>query len=228
MTEGPTAARWLTWAAIVLLVAGVVSAGVVGSHNAGSDADVVNAAGGDADTVEPTSSTTTSVTSTQPAVTPAPQPTVARATTVPKAAAAVLAAIGTTAPPATRPPPATTTTTGSAAVSPSPTPTTATTSTTSTTVPPARVAFVNQHPNAVQVSVNRETLDLAVDEAKGPVDLVVAADGRATLEVRVVGSTCQPTKVPGVFQPGSSYRLGVVAGPVGCGGFPEPGLSFLP
>jgi len=89
------------------------------------------------------------------------------------------------------------------------------------------VTFVNQHPNDVVITVNGRALELAPGDEEGPVVVTLAPDGGAGFEVRVAGSSCPPTKVPARLEPGMGYRLGVIAGPIGCGGFPEPGLSFL-
>ncbi len=219
----PTTARWLAWTTAVLLVLGVVSAGLVGAGGSGSDAGVVSAAGNTTPTVDVASSSTTTVPSAQPPVSQAPPSTVARSTTVPKAAAAVLAAIGTTAPPTTQPPATTTTR------APVP-PTTATTATTTTTVPRrATVTFVNEHPNAVVVTVNRRSIDLAPGQQE-VVDVALDDKDNVAMEVRIAqipASTCPATKVPAQFRPGGRYRLAVVAGPLGCEGLPEPLMTIV-
>lgn len=220
-----TMARWLALTTTVLLAVGVISAGVVDARGSASDARVVTAAGNTAPTVDaPSSSTTTTAPPAVSPVTQAPPSTVARSTTVPKAAAAVLAAIATTAPPTTRPP--ATTTTGA----PAP-PTTSTTVTTTTTVPRrAGVTFVNEYPNAVVVTFNRRSIDLA----PGQQEVVeVALDDKDTvaMEVRIAeipASTCPATKVPAQLQSGGRYRVVAVAGPVGCQGFPEPRMTVVP
>ena len=220
----PTTARWLAWTTAVLLVLGVVSAGIVDAGGSGSDAGVVSAASNTTPTVDVPSSSTTTVPSPQPPVTQAPPSPVARSTTVPKAAAAVLAAIGTTAPPTTQPPATTTTR------APVP-PTTATTATTTTTVPRrATVTFVNEHPNAVVVTANRRSIDLAAGQQE-VVDVALDDKGTVAMEVRIAqipASTCPATKVPAQFQPGGRYRLAVVAGPLECEGFPEPLMTIVP
>ena len=219
----PTTARWLAAATAVLLVLGVVSAGVVDAGGSGSDAGVVSAASNTTPTVDVPSSTTTTVASALPPVTPAPPSTVARSTTVPKAAAAVLAAIGTTAPPTTQPPaPATTR-------APVP-PTTATTATTTTTVSRrATFDFVNDHPNAVVVTVNKQQrFNLAPGARLDDVDVPLAASGKDIVEVVVVDTPCFMEKAGDLLQPGGNYLVRVSAGRNTCGTIPEPELDVRP
>ena len=226
MDEGvpvtPTTARWLAWTTAVLLALGVISAGVVDAGGSGSDAGVVTAAGNTTPTVDVPSSSTTTVRSPLPPVTPAPPSTVARSTTVPKAAAAVLAAIGTTAPPTTQPPATSTTR------APAP-PTTATTATTSTTAPRrATFDFVNDHPNAVLVTVNQQRFDLAPGARLDDVDVPLSASGRDIVEVTVVGTTCFMREAGDLFKPAGSYRVAVSAGEGMCGSIREPQLDVGP
>ena len=220
----PTTARWLAVATAGLLAVGVISAGVVDARGSGPDAAVVSAAGSTTPTVDVSSSSTTTAPLALPPVTQAPPSTVAGSTTVPKAAAAVLAAIGTTAPPTTQPPATTTT------KAPVP-PTTATTASTTTTVPRrASVTFVNEHPNAVVVTFNRRSIDLAAGEQE-VVDVALDDKDTVAMEVRIAdipASTCPATKVPAQLQSGGRYRVAVVAGPVGCQGLPEPRMTIVP
>ena len=215
-----TMARWLALTTTVLLAVGVISAGVVDARGSASDARVVTAAGNTAPTVDaPSSSTTTTAPPAVSPVTQAPPSTVARSTTVPKAAAAVLAAIATTAPPTTRPPATTTTR------APAP-PTTSTTVTTTTTVPRrATFDFVNDHPNAVVVTVNQQRFDLAPRERLNDVDVALATSGTDTVDVLVVGTTCFAEKAGDLFQPNGSYRVAVSAGTGMCGAIPKPELE---
>ena len=216
-----TTARWLASATAVLLAVGVISAGVVDARGSGSGSGVVRAAGNTTPTVEVPSTRTTAPPALPPA-TQAPPSTVAGSTTVPKAAAAVLAAIGTTAPPTTQPPATTTTR------APVP-PTTATTATTTTTVPRrATFDFVNDHPNAVVVSVNQRRFELAPRVRLNDVDLALAASGMDRVDVLVVGTTCFAEKAGDLFQPNGSYRVAVSAGTGRCGTIPEPELDVVP
>lgn len=221
MRETPSAARWLAWAAAVLLVFGVVSAGVVDVQDGDFDADVVSAAGGAARTVEAPASTTTTVTSLPP-VTSAP-PAVARSTTVPRAAAAVLAAIGSTPPPTAQPPPATTTTTRAPVTPTTVTTTTSIPATTSTTAPGrAAVTLANEHPNAFVVRLDGRDFELDPGEELGPVDVALSADGDDVVEVRAVADpTCVLTDTRDLFQPGGRHRLAIVANEGMCGSTPN-------
>lgn len=220
MRETPGAARWLAWATAVLLVLGVVSAGILDVRDGDFDADVVSAAGGTARTVEaPSSSTSTTTVTSLPPVTSAPVPGVARSTTVPKAAAAVLAAIGSTPPPTAQPSPAVTPTT-SAPVTPTPaTTTTSIPATTSTTAPGrAAVTLANEHPNAFLLNVNGRVFKLEPGEEVGPVDLALLPTDNDVLEANAVADpTCVRTEAADFFQPGGRYRLAIVAAEGACG-----------
>ena len=226
MRETPSAARWLAWATAVLLVFGVVSAGVVDVRDGDFGADVVSAGAGAARSVEvPSPSTTTTVISLPP-VTSAP-PAIARSTTVPKAAAAVLAAIGSTPPPTAQPPPATTPTTR-APVTPTAAPTTTSiVATPSTTVPGrAAVTLANEHANAFVVRVDGRDFELDPGEEVGPVDVALPADGDDVVEVRAVADpTCVLTETRDLFQPGGRHRLAIVATEGMCGSTPNVKLK---
>jgi len=89
------------------------------------------------------------------------------------------------------------------------------------------VTFVNEHPNAVVVTVNGRALDLAPGQQEG-VDVALADNGTVTMEVRIADSPCPATKVPAQFQSGGRYRLAVVAGEVRCQGLPEPQMTIAP
>lgn len=213
LEEGPTTARWLAWATVVLLAVGVVSASIVDAGGPGADARVVSAAGGTPGTVDVSPGSTTTVAS-QPPATLTPPSTVARSTTVPKAAAAVLAAIASTAPPTTQRPPATTTT--RPPVSSTTVPTTATTS---TTVPgKATVTLANRHPNVTfRVTLDRQVFELKPFDEKRDVVVTLGPNGNYVIEAHaVVDDTCGQGD-SGAFQAGGRYLVEILAAPGGCG-----------
>lgn len=227
--ETANAPRWLAWAALVLLTVGVVSAGVVDARDQPDDG-LVRAAGGSPRTVDVPSSSTTTVTS-LPLVTSVPPPTISRSTTIPKAAAAVLAAIGSNAPPTTQPLAANTPTTRPA-VTPTTAATTPTTTmvTTPTTVPRlVTVTVVNEHPNAVVVTVNGREFRLEPGAEVGPLDLPLPANGNDVVDVRsVIDPACGLSDVSDFFQAGGRYRLAIVATQGVCGIIPNFQLKVTP
>jgi hypothetical protein len=216
--DPPTTARWLAWATAILLIIGVVSAGVMNIAGGGSDDGLVTAAGRDGGTfVVPTTTVPLPVPSTQ---SPTPASTIARSTTVPKAAAAVLKAIASTTTTTTRPPTATTTTTAPPVTTTTvkPLPTTTTTApaptTTSTTVPlRAALTVANDLTQTFVVTVDGRTFELAQGQEAGPVDVTLPAGGNDVVEVHAKDdAACTVGSTSHLFQPGSSYRLTVVAG----------------
>lgn len=201
--EPPTTARWLAWATAVLLIIGVVSAGVMNITGGGSEDGVVTAAARSAPEVDPASTTTLS--SVPPSTVRPPAPT---STTVPKAAAAVLKALGTTAPPTTQPP-ATTTTTRPA--------TTTTSSTSPTTLPPkATVSVRNEltRPFLIKVNGVPVTVDPGKQSAGLQLDLPTVTDA---VEADALGEpACEAGVLGDLFRPGLTYLVSVVASPTAC------------
>lgn len=236
--EGPSSAQWLSAAAAVLLVVGVVSAGVVGPGGRGSDPGVVSAAGRTGATVDTATSSTTPVTLSYPAVPPptsAPPSTVGRSTTVPKAAAAVLAAIGSTAP-TTRPAASTSSTRGPVTSTTAPAATTTTVAvtttviTTSTTLPAvATLTLANEHPNAFVVTVNRQELGTVLaHKQSGPFEVSLPAV-TDTVDLGAVSDPgCVAHESGDLLQPGGRYLLTIVAGAGACADFAAPELRVTP
>lgn len=207
-SDAPPTARWLAWAAACLLVAALVSAGVIGFGNGSPDGAVVSAAGGTASTVGVPSTVTVPppASSTAPA---APTSTIRTTTTLPRAAAEVLRAIGTTAPPTTQPPAPPTTGTPV-------TPTTATTvrpstTTTSTTPPQATVRVVNQFDRPLEVTVNMTVFTVAARSAEGPKPVTLPATGDDV--IKVSDTACPLEVTADHFQPGGSHEVTVSPGP---------------
>ena len=202
--DPPTTARWLAWATAVLLIIGVVSAGVMNLSGDGSEDGVVTAASRSAGEVDLTSTTT--LPPVPPSAVQRPAPT---STTVPKAAAAVLKALGTTAPPTTQPP-ATTSTTAAPV---------ATTLSTTTTVPPrATVSVRNDLTRPFLVKLNG--VPVAVEPGKQsagvPLDLRQTPDA---IEGDAVGEPpCEVGAVGDLFRPGLTYLVSVVASQTACAG----------
>lgn len=213
--ETPPTARWLAVAAACLLIAAMVSAGVIGFGD-GTASNAVVAAAGRTTGTEPVPST---VTVPPPSTIEPAAPTsstIRTTTTLPRAAVEVLRAIGTTAPPTTAP-------------SPTAPPTTATTvrpSTTTTTAAPrvATVTVSNTHPQAVVVTVNGRTFELAPDGDEGPVPVTLPATGDDLVQVRVPADpNCAGELAADFFQPFRTYTVTIAPGPgTPCNGFPAP------
>ncbi len=228
--EFPTAARWLAWVAALLLAVAGISASVVEARNGRSDEAFVSAAGGSTSTIDVPASSTTTTTVVRPS-TSVPPPTVARSTTVPKAAAAVLAAIASTTVPPTTTPPATTTTstTRPPTTTTVPTTTSTSTSTTSTTIPArASLSIVNDHPNAMVVTVNGgDPVTVERGKPAGPVQ--VTPRPTDTIEVHAADdTTCKASDAGSFFQAGRSYTLTIVAGQAACTTMPAPEFTRAP
>ena len=211
----PPTARWLAFAAACLLIAAMVSAGVVGFGD-GTSSNAVVAAAGRTTGTEPVPST---VTVPPPSTIEPASPTsstIRTTTTLPRAAVEVLRAIGTTAPPTTAP-------------SPTTPPTTATTvrpSTTTTTAAPrvATVTVSNAHPQAVVVTVNGRTFELAPGADEGPVQVTLPATGDDVIQVRIpADAACAGERSADFFQPFRTYAVTIAEGPgTPCNGFPAP------
>ncbi|MDQ4090126.1 MAG: hypothetical protein M3163_07460, partial [Actinomycetota bacterium] len=191
--DTPPTARWLAFAAACLLIAAMVSAGVVGFGD-GSSSDAVVAAAGRTTATEPVPST---VTVPPPSTIEPASPTsstIRTTTTLPRAAVEVLRAIGTTAPPTTAP-------------SPTAPPTTATTvrpSTTTTTAAPrvATVTVSNAYSQIVVVTVNGQPFELEPRGTTGPVQVTLPATGDDVIQVRVRDVTgCDGESRADFFQP---------------------------
>ncbi len=212
--DTPPTARWLAFAAACLLIAAMVSAGVIGFGDGPSSNAVVAAAGRTTGTEPVPSTVTVPPPSTIEPASPTSS-TIRTTTTLPRAAVEVLRAIGTTAPPTTAP-------------SPTTPPTTATTvrpSTTTTTAAPrvATVTVSNAHPQAVVVIVNDRTFELAPDGGEGPVQVTLPA-GDDIIQVRVPADpNCAGQLAADLFQPFRTYTVTIAPGPgTPCNGFPAP------
>jgi hypothetical protein len=219
--DAPPTARWLALAAACLLVAAMVSAGIVGFGRGPSSSAVVSAAGTTASTIGAPSTVTAPPPST--AAPAAPTSTIRTTTTLPRAAAAVLKAIGTTAPPTTRAPAPSTT-------QPPATSTTVTTQppTTSTTAPNAGVAtvtVVNAHGQPLVVVVNGRVFDLDQGESEGPAAITLPL-GDDIIQVGVRNdATCTARGSADYFVANANYRVTIAAGPTPCTNFPAPTIE---
>lgn len=211
--DPPTTARWLALATAVLLVIGVVSAGVMNVVDGDPGDDLVTAAARTAGTLDVVSTTTL------PPVPAAPRSTgrqtPASSTTVPKAAAAVLNALGTTAPPAARPPATTSTTAAPPVATTAP----STSTTTSTTLPPrATITVANDLNKTFVVRVNGVAFTVERERRSAAVQVNLPA-GDDTIEADAVRPpTCEVGMVGDLFQSGGSYVVTVVAPPDECAG----------
>ena len=218
LPEAPKTVRWLAWVVGCLLLAGLLSAGILVAAGDRPGSAVVTAAG-DRTTIDVTSTVTVPV---PPSSTPTTVPTT---TTLPRAAMDVLNAITTTttrsrATTTTRPPVATTTV-------PTPTPTTAAPSTTSTTVPRFTVTLVNNHPHAFVLVVNGREFPLEPGQTTEPVDLPVARGDLIQVRLPEDPKNCGVSDSGVIFQPGARYRVTIVTGPGMCGSFASPLLEIL-
>lgn len=197
---------WLPWLVGCLLLAALVSAGVI--FAAGDDSPggaVVSATGDRGGTVDVTST----VTAPLPAPAPtSPTTTLRTTTTLSPAAVGVLRAIASTTT-TTRPPPTTTTT------SPPAPPTTVTPPTSppppTTRVPRFTVTLVNEHTQAVVLTVNGQDFPLARGQTRALVELPVAPDGKDSVAVRITAdAACGGTDTGALFPDGSLKLLRIV------------------
>jgi hypothetical protein len=221
-SDAPPTARWLAFAAACLLVAALVSAGVVGFDDGPSSDAIVSAAGRTASTVALPSTVTVAPPSTF-ATPPAPTSTIRTTTTLPRAAVAVLNAIGTTAPPTTAPAPTAPPTTRSTTTVPPPT---------TTTTPPrvARVKVTNAYGQFLRVAVDGSNFTLDRDQSVGPVAITLPT-GDDFIEVRTAGDPpCTAQGSADYFQPGGNYQVTIVAGTgTPCAdGLPTPVIEVTP
>jgi hypothetical protein len=201
--QAPRSTRWLA-AAVVLVLAGGVSAGVLVADKDRHGPAVVSAAGGQSGTVDVTST----VTVTLPAQPSTPPTTVATSTTLPKAAVDVLNAIGgsTTT---TRRPASTTTTRPPEPTTTLPTPTSAPTTSTTAGPAPFTATLVNEHPQAVVVNVNGRNLSLAPAQTLD-VELPISQRGDL-VQVRLAeDDKCGVSDSGVIFKPGGAFRITVV------------------
>ena len=207
---------WLVLAVAVLVLAGVVSAGVLIADDDRPGPAIVAAAGG-----QSTADVTSTVTAPLPVE---PSSTVATTTTLPKAAVDVLNAIaGSTT--TTRRPAATTTTQPPAATTttlPAPT-------TTSTTAPPApfTATLANEHTHAFVLIVNGRSFPLAPAQT---VDVELPISPRGDLvQVRLADDEkCGVSDSGVIFKPGGRYRVSIVVSQTMCKDFLGPLLRIVP
>lgn len=188
LREPIKATRLLAWVVAALMVAGIVSAGVVSGRDDGAGGRVVAAAGVDAGGVEvPTTEAVTTTTSTVPPPVTVPPTT----TTLPPTTTTVKRT--TTVPPTTKPP--------------------ATTSTTTAAVPGVIVTVVNEYGRAVVLTLNGRTFNLAPGQQVGPVAIPRYAHGNDIVEIKVVDEPgCGNGDADGYFAKLGSFRVAVVSG----------------
>lgn len=198
-------------AVALLVVAGVVSAGIIVADHDRPGSAVVSAAGSQSGTVDVTST----VTVTLPAQASTPGTTVVTTTTLPKAAVDVLNAIaGSTT--TTRRPATTTTTRPPEATTTVPAPTTVAPTTTST-VPRFTATLVNEHPHAVVLTVNGQQFPLAPAQTVD-IDLPLSLRGDV-VQVRLAGDTeCGVSDSGEIFRANTRYRVAIVVGETKCSG----------
>lgn len=215
--EPPTTARWLAWATAVLLIIGVISAGVMNLAGERPDQGVVAAAGRAGGTLDVPVTTLPPVTTIQRSTPPA---TSGRSTTVPKAAAAVLRAIASTVPPTTQPP-ATSTTVAPVTSTTAPPPT-STTSTSTTLAPRVTLTVANEHTLRLAIVVNDGPL-IEVDAGK-EVPLTVADNGsedRVVVAAPGTDPACGARTTGDLFRAGGTFRVTVGNGKGACPVAPE-------
>ena len=219
LSEAPKTARWLAWVVACLLLAGVVSAGVLVADGDRPGSAAVVTAAGDRSTIDVTSTVTVPLppSSTLPT-------TVPTTTTRPRAAMDVLNALGTTT--TTTRPRATTTTRPPAATTTVPTPTT--TPTTSTTAPGQFTAtLVNEHPRAVAGILNGRSFSLQPGQSLRE-DLPVASR-RDLVQVWLADNEkCGVSDSGVIFKAGASYRVAIVPGETPCKDVVGPLLRIGP
>jgi hypothetical protein len=211
--QAPRSTRFLALAVGALVLAGVVSAGVLVADHDGPTAAVVSAAGGQSGTVDVTST----VTVTFPAQSSTSGTTVVTPTTLPKAAVDVLNAIaGSTT--TTRRPATTTTTRPPAPTTTVPTPTSAPTSSTTAAPAPFTATLVNEHPEAVVLNVNGRNVPLTPAQT---VDVELPISPRGDLvQVRLAGDDkCGVSDSGVIFSPGGAYRITIVESGTMCKDF---------
>lgn len=218
----PRRTRWLAWAAVCLLLGGVVSAGVRVVDGDRPGRAVVSAAGDQSGTVGVTST----VTVTLPVPSSTPPATAASTTTLPKAAVDVLNAIAGSTTTTRRP--ATTTTTRPPAATTVPTPTTVPTTSTTAVPAPFTATLVNEHPQAVVLIVNGRNFSLAPAQTIGDVELPFSLRGDL-VQVRLAeDEKCGVSDSGVIFQPGARYRVSIVVGQTQCKDFAVPLLRIAP
>ena len=209
--EAQRSMRWLAWAVGCLVLAGVVTAGVRVADGDRPSRAVVTA-GDQSGTVDVTSTVTIPLPI--PSSTTPPS-TVATTTTLPKAAVDVLNAIAGSTTTTRRP--ATTTTRPPAPPTTASTPTTAAPATTSTTTPRFSATLVNNHPDAVLLSVNGQPFPLAPGQTLD-VELPLSARGDV-IQARLAGETsCGVTDSGEIFRAGGRYRMAILLGESLCEG----------
>lgn len=217
---------WMPWLVGCLVLAALVSAGVI--FAAGDDRPggaVVSATGDRSGTADVTSTVTAPLPLTTP---PAPTTTLRTTTTLSPAAVGVLRAIASTT--TTTRPPATTTTTSPPA--PTTTAVTATTvpPTTTTRVPRFTVTLVNDHTQAFVLTLNGQAFPLAPAQNRSLVEVPVATDGKDLVVVQAPNdASCGVTDTGALFPDGSRWRLRIVPGAGTCSGdFAVPRLEISP
>lgn len=200
--------RLVAWGVAGMLVAGLVSAGVVTGRDDRSGR-VVSAAGVDADGVEvpTTEAVTTTTTTAFPVTVPSTTTTFPSTTTTVKRT--------TTVPPTTK--------------APAPT-TTRAPATTTTVVPGVTVTVVNQYGRAVVLTLNGRTFNLAPGQQVGPVAIPRYDHGNDIVEIKVVDEPgCGNGDADGYFAKLGSFRVAVVSGYGVCqSGLTGPTINVTP
>jgi hypothetical protein len=223
----PRMTSWMPWLVGCLLLAALVSAGIIVA--AGDDRPggaVVSATGDRPGAVGVTSTVTAPLPATS---TPAPTTTLRTTTTLSPAAVAVLRAIASTTT-TTRPPVTTTTTSPPAPTTTAVTPTTLP-PTTTTRVPRFTVTLVNDHTHAFDLSINGQVFRLAPNQSRALVELPAVAAGTPDI-VKVMApgdDKCGVQDQGALFPDGSRWRLRIVPGAGTCSGdFAFPRLEISP
>jgi hypothetical protein len=193
--------RWIAGVVALVVLAGIVAAGIlVFDDDDRPGAAVVSAAGGQSGTVDVTSTVTMPL-----PTTPAPPSTVAPTTTLP------IAGSTTT----TRRPATTTTTRPPAPTTTVPVATTA--APTTTTIPRFTATLVNEYPQAVVLILNGQQIPLALGQT---LDIELPRSGRGDLvQVRLPGDAeCGSSDSGEIFRANTRYRVAIVAGEAKCSG----------
>lgn len=227
----------MAWLVGCLLLAGLVSAGIivaVGDDRPGEA--VVSATANRSGTVDVTSTFTVPIPVTSR---PAPTTTLRTTTTLSPAAVGVLRAIAstttTTSPPATTtttsPPATATTVTPTTNVRPPTSPTTVAPNppTTSTTLAPRiSLRIVNGHPQPLVVTVNGRQFLLGIGETVSVNDLDVKPNGDEVVVRTSTDDECGTRENGAFFELGVAYEVKVSPGEVMCTSFVRPKVDITP
>ena len=222
----PKITGWMPWLVGCLLLAALVSAGII--FAAGDDSPggaVVSATGDRSGTVDVTSTVTAPLPATS---TPTPTTTLRTTTTLSPAAVGVLRAIASTT---TTTRPAATTTTSPPAPTTTVVTATTVTPTTTTRVPRFTVTLVNDHTHAFDLSINGQVFRLAPGQSRALVEVPAVAGGTPDI-VKVMApgdDKCGVQDQGALFPDGSRWRLRIVPGAGTCSGdFAFPRLEISP